>query len=280
MGKIILKNKDSGSKDFFRDSQVYQDPSGPYTDNNGNSYRVSGSHCLPPGSEDDEETPIRVTPPSASSSQSQGQGGSQPKWVDAFFGTCLIGGLVVGGALILWILLDPFFKQRGAGVSDLPRTEEGTKAWVVSQAESVRDWFSSERSSRKSQDYASLRSAAEAGDADSQFQLGLGYAQGMGVQVSQSQASLWLRKAADQGHADALSVLSCCEGEGLGVPSNWDRTRSDLRKSADRGSAYGQFHLGICYLYGLGCLPDEQKAYSWFRKAAEQNFQPAVEKLK
>jgi len=49
------------------------------------------------------------------------------------------------------------------------------------------------------------RKAAEQGDADAQFNLGVRYDAGQGVQ--QDMAAAWLRKAAEQGHEGSIMAL-------------------------------------------------------------------------
>ena len=52
------------------------------------------------------------------------------------------------------------------------------------------------------------RKAADQGDADAQFNLGVMYDKGRGVLQSDKEAAVWDRKAADQGHAGALFKAS------------------------------------------------------------------------
>ena len=48
---------------------------------------------------------------------------------------------------------------------------------------------------------------AEQGDADAQFNLGLMYRNGEGVQQDHKESAKWFRRAAEQGHAGAQSRL-------------------------------------------------------------------------
>ena len=50
--------------------------------------------------------------------------------------------------------------------------------------------------------------AADQGDANAQFNLGVMYDQGQGVPQDYQQAVKWYRLAADQGHASALRLLN------------------------------------------------------------------------
>ena len=52
-----------------------------------------------------------------------------------------------------------------------------------------------------------IRPLANDGDASAQFNLGLMYTTGQGVQQDNAAAALWFRKAAEQGYAPALPQL-------------------------------------------------------------------------
>ena len=62
-----------------------------------------------------------------------------------------------------------------------------------------------------------LRAAAEHGAPDAQYQLGVVYARGAGVEQSYAQAFEWWRKAADQGFGSAQYAIGLLYRDGLGV---------------------------------------------------------------
>jgi TPR repeat protein len=76
------------------------------------------------------------------------------------------------------------------------------------------------------------RRAAEAGNADGQFNLGMFYTKGYGVPQDYAEAVRWFRKAAEQGDAGAQFCLGACYALGRGVPQNnieaykWDNLAS------------------------------------------------------
>ncbi len=53
---------------------------------------------------------------------------------------------------------------------------------------------------------ASLRAAAERGDADAQYELGLMYLEGLGVKQDNAEAYAWIRTAAAQGKGGTLEI--------------------------------------------------------------------------
>jgi len=96
----------------------------------------------------------------------------------------------------------------------------------------------------KSKDYATalklLRSAAEKNNASAQYNLGLMYDNGLGVQRNYAKAVKWYRLAAKQGASSA------------------------------------QTNLGILYANGQGVLQDNVLAHSWFNLAETSGNVDAV----
>jgi TPR repeat protein len=122
---------------------------------------------------------------------------------------------------------------------------------------------------QKASDY---RSKAEQGDAEAQYNLGVCYNDGDGVEKNSTQAVYWYRKAAEQGHAKAQNNLGVCYNDGDGVEKNYTQEVYWYRKAAEQGYAKAQYNLGICYFNGDGNGVDKNhtQAVYWFRKAAEQ----------
>ena len=82
------------------------------------------------------------------------------------------------------------------------------------------------------------------GVAGAQFNLGVMYARGDGVEKDPAEATRWYRKAAEQGHAEA------------------------------------QFNLGLRYYKGEGVRKSRTMALKWFRKAAAQGHPTAKDAVK
>ena len=68
-----------------------------------------------------------------------------------------------------------------------------------------------------------VRKLAEAGDADAQWQMGVRYHTGAGVQQDDTQAVQWFLRAAEQGHVDAQGSLGAYYWKGRGVPPDLSR---------------------------------------------------------
>src|SRR5436190_9384167 len=77
-----------------------------------------------------------------------------------------------------------------------------------------------------------VKAKAEAGDAESEVELGRRYDKGEGLVKDRAEAVKWYRKAAEQNLANA------------------------------------QYSLGVCYAHGEGVVKDQMEAVKWYRKAA------------
>jgi len=125
-----------------------------------------------------------------------------------------------------------------------------------------------------------LRSAAEAGDADSQFRLGSAYYNGgPNLPKDGAAAAQWIEKAAQQGHVDAQTSLAAFYWYGLGVAKDEQKAVFWWTKAAENGDAKAQLRLGVAFYRGAGGKKDERQALNWFKKAAEQGEVDAMEKL-
>ncbi len=114
----------------------------------------------------------------------------------------------------------------------------------------------------------SRQEAAEQGDAQAQFNLGVMYDRGTGVTKDEQQALKWIRKAAEQEQAQAQDHLGMMYYKSVTLDDQ--EAVKWFRKAAEQGLAQAQLHLGMMYQLGEGITEDDQQAVKWFRKAAEQ----------
>ena len=115
-----------------------------------------------------------------------------------------------------------------------------------------------------------LRTRANAGDTDAQYNLGFMYANGEGVPQDDAEARVWYRRAGKQGHAEAQRNLGEMWANGRGVPEDFGEAAAWYRRAAEQGDADSQFNLGVMYDTGEGVPHDFGEAAKWYRKAAEQ----------
>jgi len=100
-------------------------------------------------------------------------------------------------------------------------------------------------------DSTTVRQRAEAGEPAAQFDLGLMYATGAGVDQDDAAAASWYRKAADRNFAAAQVNLGAAYHDGRGVPRDAAAAITWYRKAADQGNAAGQYNLGVGYRHLL-----------------------------
>lgn len=115
-----------------------------------------------------------------------------------------------------------------------------------------------------------LIKAAEQGDADAQFYLGLKYEKGQDVAQSDSTAVEWYQKAAEQGNRDAQFSLGWMYDKGRGVTQSVNTAIEWYHKAAEQGQVIAQFNLGSMYEEGRGVAQSHSTAAEWYLKAAEQ----------
>lgn len=143
--------------------------------------------------------------------------------------------------------------------------------------------------------YEKLQSAAEQGDAEAQYRLGMCYLEGRGIPKQSVRAREWFYEAARQGHAEAqyelgrnkstredkifwymAAVRQDHEKAKAALKSfgyDYEKALSDLnavRMAAEQGDPIAQYQLGRHYLNEENRLLNDGKAAKWFLAAAKQ----------
>jgi TPR repeat protein len=117
--------------------------------------------------------------------------------------------------------------------------------------------------------------ATDQGNAYSQNNLGAMYSRGRGVPQNYANAVVWYQKAADQGVIEAQNNLAKMYFNGLGVPKSYAKAAAWLQRGADNGDARSQDALAAMYINGLGVSQNDAMAARWYQKAAEQGVADA-----
>jgi hypothetical protein len=128
------------------------------------------------------------------------------------------------------------------------------------------------------QQIADLRAYAE-DDVETQFHLGVSYANGLRVPKDDVEATRWFRMAAEQGNMFAQNVLGTHYASGIGVSEDDAEAVQWYLLAAEQGLALAQLNLGVHYTSGEGVPQDDVEATRWFRLAAEQGHLGAQEFL-
>ena len=130
------------------------------------------------------------------------------------------------------------------------------------------------------QDYrnaaANFLAAAEKGNDEAQYYLGICYYEGKGVQKDLTKAIQWLRKSADKGNADAMFQLGECCFNGTGILKNTDEAITWYRKSADNGSTKAMVKLGDFYYEGRFVEKNKNESVKLWKKASEKGNDNAM----
>ena len=120
------------------------------------------------------------------------------------------------------------------------------------------------------------RRDAENGDAEAQYELGLSYIYGVGVEENISEGVKWFQKAAEQGKTEAQFNLAIAYANGRGIQQNSVEAAKWFQKAADQEDAASQYFLGTMYSHGDGVRQDYEEAIKWYLKAAEQEYPDAM----
>lgn len=162
-----------------------------------------------------------------------------------------------------------------------------------------------------------LKTKAESGDVEAQYELGMKYFYGRGVDKNFFEAEKWFHEAAEQGHVYSQYELgklydpdgeseyvfekryrsyrygekkehdlqSATYGDQRDTVVSYDSVRYKahaekwLLKAAHNGLPEAQTSLAWLYIRGFGNQGNYQDAIDWLEKAAQQNYVPAQYEL-
>ena len=125
------------------------------------------------------------------------------------------------------------------------------------------------------EEFTEIKAAAEQGIAESQYNLGVMYGNGLGVPKDDAVAVKWYTKAAEQGLARAQYNLAVKYDNGTGVPEDDAVAVKWYTKAAEQGHASAQTNIGIMYAKGNGVPEDYAMAYMWWNLASAQGYNNA-----
>jgi localization factor PodJL len=117
-----------------------------------------------------------------------------------------------------------------------------------------------------------LRSAAAAGMAAAEYEIGIRYAEGRGVPANSQEAALWLELAAKRGLAPAQLRLAGLYEKGIGVKKDIETARRLYKAAAEQGNAQAMHNLAVLYAEGAAVKPDYRTAAQWFRLASDHGI--------
>lgn len=160
-----------------------------------------------------------------------------------------------------------------------------------------------------------FKKAADKGDANGLYNLGMCYMQGYGCTPDEDLAYKCFRTSAEAGHPEAINNVGGFYRDGIVVRANPETAAKWFAKSAELGNAYGMFNYalalqrgegvekdvakavellkeaselgnaeamnayGMCFYSGSGVEKDPVEAVKWYRVSAGRGFAPAMDNL-
>ena len=121
--------------------------------------------------------------------------------------------------------------------------------------------------------------AAEMGDSNAQFYLGLSLQRGEGILYDPVAAFTWLKRAADAGHAGSQCNVGSALQTGHGVEEDNALAVMYYRRAADQGYAIAMHKVGLCYAQGAGVPRDPPLAVLWLKRAHDAGDPDAAKYL-
>jgi len=124
--------------------------------------------------------------------------------------------------------------------------------------------------------------AKKQGDLESQVQIGLQHFQGEGVKQDFFEAARCWKELSDKyEYPKARGFLALCYQKGLGVEKNEMEALHLYQLSAKQNCHIAQYGLAECYYYGrCGLTRNIKEALKWFRLAADQGDQVAADRVR
>lgn len=122
--------------------------------------------------------------------------------------------------------------------------------------------------------------AADAGDGQAQWLLGLVFRDGLGVDKNQAEALKWFKRAAEGGMATAQTYMGYFYVNGEGVEKDDHKGVEWYRKAEAQNEPAALNNLGSMYEEGRGGLAKSRdQAIAYFRRSAALGFQLAIDNL-
>lgn len=120
-------------------------------------------------------------------------------------------------------------------------------------------------------DNPDLHRAAERGDAEAQYRIGMAIVQRSWERsepFAMLDAVTWIRKAADQNYIPAQRVLGALYEKGRGLIQDYGLAHDWYLRAAEQGDAPAMARLGMMFARGHGVKQDFAQAYMWLNLAS------------
>lgn len=118
----------------------------------------------------------------------------------------------------------------------------------------------------------SLERLAEQGNAEAQYELGLRYYRGIGVDVDYEKARKFLESAVNSGIDGASYYLGVIYYNGKGTPTNHAKAKEYFEKAEASDNVFSSYYLGKLYYWGDGVEQNYEKADIYKAKVLAKPF--------
>lgn len=166
---------------------------------------------------------------------------------------------------------------KGQGVAE---SREQAVEWLKTAAQAGSEQAAGKlrRMDEQQDKFSELHKQATAGDAESQYELGMMYLKGRGVEKDETRARAWLGKASERGYEKAVTRLGILHYRGEGGPVSHAQAYALFDRVKDE-SVLAQYYLGEMYAAGEGVEQDYGSAIAWYQKAADGGFSRALGRI-
>lgn len=120
-----------------------------------------------------------------------------------------------------------------------------------------------------------LKQAALSGHAKAQYCYGICLANGEGVRINRTKAVRYFRISADNGYDEAQYCYGRCLFNAFGIKKNYTEAAKYFKKALDQGNAKAAFFYGLCLHQGLGVKEDKNETLKYLKYAADNNIDDA-----
>jgi len=166
---------------------------------------------------------------------------------------------------------------KGQGVK---RDKKEAVRWLKKAAASGHEGANDKllRLQSQKKEFERVLNKAEAGDLKAQYQAGIMYLKGKGVEMNGGKARSWIGKAAEQGERKAITRMGILYYKGEGGAKDYARALKQFN-AVSNDSVLAQYYLGEIYASGKGVDKNYTTAVAWYKKAADGGYNRAGGKI-
>ena len=113
---------------------------------------------------------------------------------------------------------------------------------------------------------------AENGNPKAQYNLGLMYKKGKGLEIDHKEANKWFFLSASQGNMLAQYAIGLNYYTGIGIELDYNKAMDFFKMAAFQGHPSSQINIGNMYFIGQGTKKNFPRAHMWWKLAEDKNI--------